>query len=205
MVAVTAKKKKKAAARQKVRAKKIHYVDNVLFLDQMLDFQKEVAEAEEAGHERPKIPDGIGENFMAIAKHLSFKPNFINYQYRDDMISDGVENCLQYIDNFDPDKSRNPFAYFTQIIYYAFLRRISKEKKQLYIKYAAMEQSGLLHELVHQGENDDRSNITFSSRMYENQAEFMEQFEAGLKKTKDKATAKKLQGLEQLIEEGRKE
>ena len=50
------------------------------------------------------------------------------------MISDGVENCLQYLDNFNPTKSNNPFAYFTQIIYYAFVRRIQKEKKQVKVK-----------------------------------------------------------------------
>ena len=62
--------------------------------------------------------------------------------FRDDMISDGIENCVQYIHNFDPAKSKNPFAYFTQIIHYAFLRRIQKEKKQLDIKTKIIERSG---------------------------------------------------------------
>ena len=79
---------------------------------------------------------------MKIATHLSYKPNFINYTFREEMSSD-VENCLQYIDNFNPDKSRNPFAYFTQIIYFAFLRRIQKEKKYLYTKYKASENVNL--------------------------------------------------------------
>ena len=76
----------------------------------------------------------MGECFLKIANHLSYRPNFINYTYKDDMISDGIENCLQYVANFNPDKSDNPFAYFTQIIYYAFIRRIQKEKKQTEIK-----------------------------------------------------------------------
>ena len=88
---------------------------------------------------RPRVPTYVGECIMKIATHLSHKPNFINYTFREDMICDGIENCLQYIDNFNPDKSSNPFAYFTQIIYYAFLRRIAKEKKLLYIKYKASE------------------------------------------------------------------
>jgi Sigma-70 region 2. len=69
--------------------------------------------------------------FLKIANHLSYRPNFINYTFRDDMISDGIENCLQYLDNFDPAKSSNPFAYFTQIIYYAFIRRIQKKRNKL--------------------------------------------------------------------------
>ena len=84
----------------------------------------------------------LGSCFDKIATHLSYKPNFVNYMFREDMICDGIENCLQYIDNFNPEKSKNPFAYFTQIIYYAFLRRIQKEKKQLEIKTKIIERSG---------------------------------------------------------------
>ena len=79
---------------------------------------------------------------MKIANHLSFKPNFVNYMFKEDMISDGIENCVQYIHNFDPAKSQNPFAYFTQIIHYAFLRRIQREKRQLDIKNKIIEKSG---------------------------------------------------------------
>ena len=85
---------------------------------------------------------------MQIAVHLSYKSNFINYGFREDMISDGIENCIQYIHNFDPDKSKNPFAYFTQIIYYAFLRRIQKEKKSLYVKYKSLENSQIMDDLM---------------------------------------------------------
>jgi hypothetical protein len=91
---------------------------------------------------KPNIPNYLGECFLKIATHLSYKPNFVNYMFRDDMISDGIENCIQYIHNFDPEKSNNPFAYFTQIIHYAFLRRIQKEKKQLEIKTKIIERTG---------------------------------------------------------------
>jgi hypothetical protein len=111
-----------------------HYVNNKDLLDAIIDMKKKVKEAEEQGLPKPIVSNYIGECILKIATHLSYKPNFINYSYRDDMILDGVENCIQYIDNFNPDKSSNPFAYFTQIIYYAFLRRIAKEKKQSYIK-----------------------------------------------------------------------
>ena len=93
--------------------------------------KKEVIEADDLGESRPPVSEYIGECFMKIAEHLSYKPNFINYEYREEMIGDGIENCLMYAHNFDPEKSKNPFSYFTQMIYYAFLRRIQKEKKQI--------------------------------------------------------------------------
>jgi hypothetical protein len=111
-----------------------HYVNNADFLAAIVEMKAKNKEAEELGLPKPVVSNYIGECILKIATHLSYKPNFINYSYREDMILDGVENCIQYIDNFDPTKSNNPFAYFTQIIYYAFLRRIAKEKKQSYIK-----------------------------------------------------------------------
>ena len=113
---------------------KAHYVNNVEFYEAIKEYQIKVQDAKEAGQERPRVTNYLGECILKIATHLSYKPNFINYSYREDMILDGVENCLQYFTNFDPTKSKNPFAYFTQIIYYAFLRRIAKEKKQTFIK-----------------------------------------------------------------------
>ena len=100
------------------------------------------AKADKEGVRRPQIPNYIGECFYKIATHLSYKPNFVNYMFRDDMIGDGVENCVMYIANFNPEKSTNPFAYFTQVIYFAFLRRIAKEKKQLETKTKLLERSG---------------------------------------------------------------
>ena len=108
----------------------------------MIDWNEQIKEAEEAGDDRPAVTNYIGECFLKIATHLSYRPNFINYMYKDDMVCDGIENCIQYIDNFDPTKSRNPFAYFTQIVYYAFLRRIAKEKRQMDINDKTLEKSG---------------------------------------------------------------
>mgnify|MGYP001502187232 FL=1 len=122
--------------------KKEHYVNNREFLEALVIYRKKVSNAKANGEPKPKVPDYIGECFLKIATHLSYRPNFVNYMFKDDMICDGIENCLQYINNFDPAKSTNPFAYFTQIIYYAFLRRIQKEKKQLDIKTKLLEKSG---------------------------------------------------------------
>jgi hypothetical protein len=126
----------------KTKKRSVHYVNNKDFLSAMIEYRKIVNEAKEAGQPQPRIPNYIGECFYKIATHLSFKPNFVNYMFKDDMISDGIENSVQYILNFDPEKSQNPFAYFTQVIHYAFLRRIQKEKRQLEIKGKILERSG---------------------------------------------------------------
>ena len=122
--------------------KKQHYVDNKKFLDELVRYKERVEIAELRGKPKPLVNNYIGDCFLKIATHLSYRPNFINYMYKDDMVCDGIENCIQYIDNFDPAKSKNPFAYFTQIVYYAFLRRIAKEKRQLDIKEKILEKSG---------------------------------------------------------------
>lgn len=123
------------------KKKSEHYIDNQQFFEEMREWKMLVNAADKAGSPHPPVTHYIGECFMKIAENLSRKPNFINYPYRDEMISDGIENCLLYAYNFDPSKSKNPFSYFTQIIYYAFLRRIQKEKKQAYIKLKKIEMS----------------------------------------------------------------
>jgi DNA-directed RNA polymerase specialized sigma subunit len=138
------------------RKKTEHYVNNKKLLEELIVYRAKVFKAKEkfikkygedppkmgAWEGKPTIPNYLGECFLKIANHLSYKPNFVNYMFREDMISDGIENCVQYIHNFDPEKSRNPFAYFTQVIHYAFLRRIQKEKKQLDIKTKIIEKTG---------------------------------------------------------------
>ena len=124
------------------RKKSEHYVNNKELLEALIVYREKVAIAKEKDLPKPRITNYLGSCFLKIATHLSYKPNFVNYMFRDDMISDGIENCVQYIHNFDPEKSRNPFAYFTQIIHYAFLRRIQKEKKQLEIKTKIIEKTG---------------------------------------------------------------
>ena len=124
------------------RKKSEHYVNNKELLEALIVYREKVAIAKEKDLPKPRITNYLGSCFLKIATHLSYKPNFVNNMFRDDMISDGIENCVQYIHNFDPEKSRNPFAYFTQIIHYAFLRRIQKEKKQLDIKNKIIEKTG---------------------------------------------------------------
>jgi hypothetical protein len=175
--------------------KQKHYINNADFLQALIDYKAAQKDAKKNKLPPPPIPNYIGECFMKIAEGLSHKPNFINYTYRDEMMSDGIENCLMYFDNFDPNKSKNPFAYFTQIIYYAFLRRIGKEKKQLYVKYKATEQMGILDEFEMM-EFEDGTSRQFE--LYNNIAEFIENYEEA--KTNKKA-AKKPKGIEKFIGE----
>jgi hypothetical protein len=135
------------------RKRSEHYVNNKEFLAALIRYQEDIEIAKLQDKPKPVIPRYIGECFLKIATHLSFKPNFVNYMFKDDMVCDGIENCVQYIHNFNPEKSRNPFAYFTQIIHYAFLRRIQKEKKQLEIKNKILERTG--YEQVFDTDGDD--------------------------------------------------
>ncbi len=171
------------------------YVNNADFLKALIDYKDASKLAKKNNSEPPPIPNYIGECFMKIAEGLSHKPNFINYTYRDEMMSDGIENCLMYFDNFDPTKSKNPFAYFTQIIYYAFLRRIQKEKKQTYVKYKATEQMGILDEFE-MLELEDGSSMQF--QLYDNIAEFIETYEDAREKKKE---VKKPKGIEKFLGE----
>lgn len=175
-----------------------HYVDNKQLYKCIVEYRESVLKARETGDPRPLIPNYIGECILMIANRLSTKPNFINYSYREEMVSDGVENCICYIDNFDPLKSDNPFAYFTQIIYYAFLRRILKEKKQTYIKHKTLENSMLLNELFEQGEFSEQEFVPTHMDVNDDMYDFIKTFEDNLM-SKKKKRAKK--GVEKFIEE----
>ena len=173
---------------------KNHYINNADFLKALTEYQELCDIAKKEDKQDPPIPNYVGECFLKIAEHLSRKPNFISYSFRDEMIADGIENCLMYFRNFDPAKSNNPFAYFTQIIYYAFLRRIVKEKKQLYVKYKATEQFGILDE--HEMFEDSDGNMR-QFQLYDNISEFIHNFEENKRKKKES----KQKGLEKFLEE----
>lgn len=181
-------------------AKSEHYVDNKRLFQEMCDYLDACKKAEESDDNKPRIPEYIGECLLKISTRLSTKPNFINYTYRDEMISDGIENCINYIGNFNPEKSTNPFAYFTQIIYYAFLRRIQREKKQLYIKHKSLENGILLDELVTHGqESDSGDHAAYVNLNSDYMNDFVESFEAKEKEKKKKRDKKK--GLDIFVDD----
>jgi len=161
-------------------AKKRNYVNNKDLLQALIDYRNACKEAEESGDRNPQVPEYVGKCILLIATRLATKPNFSGYSYKEEMISDGIENCLQYIHNFDPDKSQNPFAYFTQIIWYAFLRRIQKEKKQTYIKFKASQQM-LTQSII----NDSSGQDIQMQEPPEYISEFIDDFERKLNKNKE--------------------
>lgn len=175
------------------RRAKQQYVNNKDFLAAMIKYRGLVQEATEKEKERPIVPTYVGECIMKIATHLARKPNFVNYTFKEEMISDGIENCLQYIDNFNPDKSNNPFAYFTQIIYFAFLRRIQKEKKNLFVKFKLSEHTNLFDTTVEQQEHDTKKDGRFKDeiKVSEWTQEYMNRFIDEFEKNKRKKVKKR--------------
>jgi len=171
----------------KTKKVSVHYVDNKKFYEEILAYKKKVQEAREKGLEEPRLSNYIGECIWKIAEKLSTKPCFISYSFRDEMISDAVENCILYFNDYNPDIGKNPFAYFTQVIYYAFLRRISKEEKNRYTIYKNFQET-----IVNLGNSnlltDTDDNHLMSVNLYDNINEFMERFEKkeAIKKEKRK-------------------
>ena len=171
--------------------KKQHYVDNKLFFAEMEKWKSEIDESDEVYELPPMVTEYMGECFYKIATHLSYRPNFINYTYREEMIGDGIENCIRYAKNFNPEKSKNPFAYFTQIIYYAFIRRITKEKKQTSIKQKIIDNTSTKTYDIMEGDDDVYSN-TYMEFLRDNLEE------KDIPKPKRKKSKK---GIEHFIEE----
>ncbi|QBP06178.1 RNA polymerase sigma factor for late transcription [Synechococcus phage S-B68] len=124
------------------KRRKNNFIDNKEFYAAIVDHRQKCDLAEQRGEDLPILPRYIGKCFLDIAEHLSMRPNFSNYMYRQDMVMDAVENCVLYWRRFDPEKSKNPFSYFTQVCWYAFIRRIGKEKKQIEICDKIISRSG---------------------------------------------------------------
>lgn len=175
-----------------------HYVDNKQLYSVLVEYKAARTDAQERGLPAPPIPEYVGACLLQIANRLSYKPNFANYMFREEMIGDGIENCINYLNNFDPDKSKNPFAYFTQIIYYAFLRRIEREKRQLYIKHKALENDMIMNELEELGE--DRESYVSINTETDYMKAFVETFEDKVEKRKQKRSTKR-KGLENFIQD----
>lgn len=168
---------------------KNNYIDNKAFHAAMADYIRACRAAAEKGDKSPRVPPYIGTCIMKIATHLSYRKNFVNYPFREEMVADGIENALRYIENYDPDKYQNPFAYFTKTIYYAFLRRIEKEKAHLYTKHVAT-QLAEVHGHTSERQEDD-SGKTSNSNLHgewahEKMLHFMDDFETNRRKRKRK-------------------
>jgi len=176
-----------------------HYVDNKKLYTEMIVYLNKLNEAKEQGlkdKDLPRIPEYVGKTIYLIATRLATKPNFAGYSYKDEMISDGIENCLTYLHNFDPDKSKNPFAYFTTIIYYAFLRRIQREQKQQYIKQKSLINSSVMNTLVDMSSDDAAHfNAVYVHLNDGRSNDLIEKFD----KLKEPKTPKKKKGIEKFM------
>lgn len=163
-------------------ARKRNYVNNPDFLEALIEHKRLCEESRKEGKELPVVSRYIGECIQSIAYRLATRPNFSGYSFKEDMIMDGIENSLLYIENFDPEKSSNPFAYFTQIIWFAFLRRIAKEKKHLYTKLKSSQSMLALGE-THVGGGDVKLHMNLEAD-YIN--DFIQDYEDKMNKGKSK-------------------
>ena len=175
----------------KPKKRKTNYINNKTLYGAMIHYKNDLKQAVAAGKDKPIVPKYIGESILLICGNLAKKPNFSGYTYRQDMVNDGIMDCISAVDNFDPDKTNNPFAYFTQIAWNAFLRRIQKEKKQTYIKHKNYENSFLLMDIF------DEANKSMQLKSNEYSAEIVRSYEEKLTKTKK---VSKLTGIEKFSE-----
>ena len=180
------------------KTNKVHYVDNKKFYEAIVNHKKAVAEAEAQGLQPPRLSNYIGECIYKIADKLSYKPCFMNYSFRDEMVDDGIENCIMYFKDFDPNKTQNPFAYFTQVIYYAFLRRIAKEERNRYTTYKFFQET-VIHSVGSEMLVDSDDNHLLPTQMYDNISEFMDKFEK--RENEKKKKRKEMKGLQRFYEE----
>lgn len=171
---------------------KNHYVNNQDFLEAIINYKNACDEARSHGKQIPVIPNYIGECIFHIANRLATKPNFSGYSFKEDMIMDGIENCLKYIEKFDPEKSSNPFAYFTQVIWFAFLQRIAKEKKFLYTKLKSSQSMIALGE-THTGGSEIGLNLNIDADYID---AFIQDYEDKMERNKNKSKVDNSEGDE---------
>jgi hypothetical protein len=178
------------------KKKKTNYINNKTLYGAMIHYRNELKEALDSDKDKPIVPKYIGESILLICNNLAKKPNFSGYTYKQDMISDGIIDCVSAVDKFDPDKTNNPFAYFTQIAWNAFLRRIQKEKKQTYIKHKNFENSHIFCEIF----EDSSHAIHLKANEYS--SDIVRNFEDKLTKPKKHGI---LKGVEKFSEEANEE
>lgn len=173
-------------------AKVKNYINNKTLYLSMIEYKEALNKALKENQPKPQVSKYIGESIMLICNNLAVKPNFSGYTYKQEMIADGIVDCIAAVDNFDPNKTNNPFAYFTQIAWNAFIRRLHKEKRQMYIKHKNFENSFLMNEMW-----DESDNIHLKSNDYSN--DLVKTYEEKLTKTKNAAIMKKKSLLKEAV------
>jgi hypothetical protein len=160
----------------KTKKKPINYVDKKQFYQAIVEYHAKLKKARDGGVVEPRIPDYIGSCLQKIAYGLASKRCFANYSFIDEMISDAIENCIMYFEDFDPEWGQNAFSYFTQVVYFAFLRRIYKEEKGRYIKYKYFQEAVLHGRGAHLFVDADGEHL-ITTKVYDNINDFIEKFE----------------------------
>lgn len=159
------------------------YVDNTEFLKAIIDYKKDCLKAKREKREKPVLSAYLGECIFKIAHKMASAGSFASYSFKEEMISDGIENCIMYFDNFNPKKYQNPFGYFSQIMAHAFVRRIAKEEKQKYTTYKHYLETTLL--AGHQGLMVSEDGNTLQKQdIYDNISSFMNEYETKERKKK---------------------
>jgi len=161
------------------------YVNNKKLLQHLIDYKERKRHNPNA-----QIDDYIAHSIMEIASKFASRPNFSGYTFREDMVSDAIENVIRYIDNFDPEKSHNPFAYITQICHYAFLRKIKEEKTQTYVRFKSIQKHFFednLADIQNIDHSEEGTDFSMSNPLYENMQEFIDGFEVEMHESKRKS------------------
>lgn len=166
-----------------------NYINNPDLLAEIMRYQERCRIADSEGKPRPVQTDYMGLAFMKIAENFANNYQYRNYTFRDEMVGDAIMFCVKSVDGFDPEKSNNPFAFFTTAVYFAFLQKIQKEKKQLYIKYKNLESSGLCDIIEEHGELE-MVESNFSLQSADTRQNFIKDFEESMQKKKDKLKKK---------------
>ena len=122
------------------------YINNRKLHDTLVAWKSACRAAQDEQRPNPDTPRYVAEAVMLIARRLATKSQFCMWPWVEDMIADAMLACFKAVRLFDPTKSQNPFAYFTQVAWNAFLARINAERKQTYLRLASWQSTAVLRE-----------------------------------------------------------
>ena len=153
----------------------VYYVDKEHFTRCVIAEAREIRTAIANGDELPQISDYVAECIFKICTKLSNSGKFRSYTFLEEMVGDSIVDCVAAVKNFDPEaKTRsgkpNAFGYFTQVAWFAFLRRINTEKKQ-WAKQNKIRSTLTVHDFGDHIDTDDKA-TQILNRYIEEQVSF---------------------------------
>lgn len=156
---------------EKPKRRKRNYINNKKLYEHMVVWHQAMKEAAEKGEPRPQVPDYVARAIMLIAENLSTKFSYARYSYRDEMVADAILNAVRYVHNFNPEKSKYPFAYISRMVNRTFYQRIDLEQRQQYAMLANSQRYLILDQL------NPNQIMGEGVELYDNLLDFMENFE----------------------------